>query len=432
MSEIWSDQEPQSSHPPDSLWRRSYTGQLMESMQKRANAAWIRLCGGMDFGIRWPGLIEGFIILGVVFMPVLSSWELLPPLLLLLWITGPVKSIPGTGPGWMPLWFVLLVSAFFSPGFGNGFPVLLRFGSWFVLAWLIGRTFPAAMNERILKYLVYTSLLWLIIGFWQLFSGIPTPRGWLGTEQAGIIPVRIYSVFGNPNIFALYLLSILAIGRYRMAKCIGKAERCLLTGILLLVLAALYFTYTRMAWLLAAMVWVIQSDKKRWRLNLLVAGIAVSLLLILPGFKLRLGSLADIHDSSLQYRIQVWRGTGTALKDFWLWGSGPGSFQAVYPQYQTGRNISQHAHQLFLQFWLEHGLFSLLAFLAVLKKVLTGGGAQGASPAMKTLAMVLIMFLVYGFSETWYVHRFSGGYFWFLTGLLQASERANMKGISSY
>lgn len=412
------------SDQPGTLWRNSYFGQLVDCFGKQSNRIWVWVLGKLRFEIQWQGIIEGVIILSVVFMPVLSSWGLLLPFLLLLEITGPVRNTRASRVGWLFLWLVLLISAWLSPGFPAGFPVLLKFGSWFGMAWLIGRTFSAAMKERILKYLVYSSLIWLIAGFWQLFSGIPTPRGWLGLEQAVFIPVRIYSVFGNPNIFALYLLSILVICRYLILQCSLSIEKYLLAGVLLLILAALYFTYTRMAWLLAVIILVFQADRNRWRLIILVGGIMVFLFMTFPDFNLRLGSLANLHDSSLQYRLQIWRGTGKALRDFWLWGAGPGSFQTIYPQYQIGSSVSQHAHQFYLQFWLEHGLFGLMALLVVLKRVLTGHWrVKASSVAMKTLAMVLIVFLVYGFSETWYIQSFSGGYFWFITGVLQASKR---------
>ncbi len=408
---------------PKAFWRNSYFGQMIDFLQNRADAAWVKLIGRLRFGVKWHPLIESLAILGVVFMPVMSSWGLLLPLFLLLWITGgPVRNNWAPGAGWLFLWLVLLISAFFSPGLRAGLPVLLRFGSWFALAWLIGRTFSAAKSERILRYLVYSSLIWLSIGFWQLFSGIPTPQGWLGLEQANIIPTRIYSVFGNPNIFALYLLSILIICRYLTVISTVKIEKYLLAGIISVVLVALYFTYTRMAWFLAAVCLGVRFNQNWWRIGLLVAGIITLLLLTFPDFNLRLGSMIHFRDSSLQYRFQIWRGTGQALLDYWLWGAGPGSFQIIYPQYQIGNSVSQHAHQFYLQFWLEHGLFGLLAFFAVLKRVLAGRWLARPFTTMNTLAMAPVIFLIYGFSETWYIHNFSGGYFWFLIGLFQASQ----------
>lgn len=405
------------------LWRNSYFGHWVDSVRYRADAVWVKVLGKFRFGIKWQGIIESLIILGAVFMPVLSSWWLLLPLFLLLWITRPPENSRSPGAGWLFVWVILVISAFMSPGFMAGLPVLAKFGSWFGLVWMMERTLSPTQVSRILKYLVFTSLIWQITGFWQLFSGIPTPRGWLGLEQASMIPVRIYSVFGNPNIFALYLLTMMVISGYLMVKSTQKTEKYILTGVFLLILAALYFTYTRMAWLLALLCLILQAGKNRWRIGLLIGGVMVILFMTFPDFNLRLGSMADLQDSSLQYRLQIWRGTGEALKDFWLWGTGPGSFQGIYPQYQIGNTISQHAHQFYLQFWLEHGLIAFIALLAVLKRVLTGHWGTGASAGVKMLVLVLAVFLAYGFSETWYIHHFMGGYFWFLTGLLQVSKR---------
>ena len=411
------------------LWHQSSTSRVVDLWRNWANAAWIGLIGGLRFGIDWHGLIEGMVILGVVFMPVLVGWECLIPLLLLLWITGPAKNKrvsarqgAAAGAGWGFLWSVLAVSSFLGPGFTAGLAVLARFGSWFIMAWLIGRTFTLEMSKRIIKYLVYTSLIWLTIGFWQLWSGAPTPQGWLGSMQAAVIPVRIYSVYGNPNVFALYLLSILVLSHDLSRQCTAKIERYCLIGIFLLVVAALYFTYTRMAWLIAAFCLIIRYSRNQWRPGLLVIGLTALLLLLLPDFNIRLSSLTNLHDSSIGYRIQIWRGVWNALRDFWLWGAGPGSFQRIYPHYQIGRSVSQHAHQFYLQFWLEFGIFGLLALITVLKRVLTGYCSTGAHPTVKTLTVILMIFLIYGFSETWYIHRFNGGFFWFINGLLQSFD----------
>lgn len=409
----------------------SYFGQWVNVIYDWADAARIRLFERLHFYIEWQGIIEGLIIVNVVFMPVLSSWWLLLPLFVLLWASGSRENHREPGPGWLLVWLVFLTSAFFSPGFTSGFPVLLRFGSWFGLAWLTGRTLNAELMNRILKYLAFTSPIWLIISFGQLFSGIPTPLGWLGMEQARLIPVRIYSVFGNPNLYALYLLIVLVVSVFLLTQSAKTLEKFILSGITGLTLAALYFTYTRMAWLLAMVYLVFWPDKNRWRRVVFMAGMVLLLFMAFPDFNIRLRSLTHLADSSLQYRLQIWRGAWEAVRTFWLWGVGPGSFQAVYPQFQIGNTVSQHAHQLYLQLWLEHGITGLLAFLAVLNRLFRGCWRAGGSPEMKTPFFVLVVFLVYGLSETWYIQPLIGGYFWFFAGLLQASKRiANSNNLS--
>jgi hypothetical protein len=418
------------------LWRNSYVGRLFESYLHWANTSWARFLDKPHFSIQWNFIVEGLLILVLTFMPVLSartigeSWRFLIPLVLLLWMMNPAQNnvyVPQSyRAGLAFLWLILAVSTFFNSGFGNGMAVLLGLSSWFILAWIVGRVFTKENSERILKYLTFSSVIWLVIGFWQLFSGMVTPRGWLGLGQADIIPVRIYSVFGNPNIFALYLVSILVFSHYFRSKCALKMERVVLSGIFLAVLTALYFTYARMAWMIAG-VWLAFQLKNWWRYGFLIAGVGLIILFFIPGFTIRIKRLVFLSDSSLWYRIQIWRGVWRALQDYWLWGAGPGSFQLIYPQYQLGRIVSRHAHQLYLQFWLEYGLFSLLAFMAVMKRILTRARAcfriQRKPPLIIPLTIALIIFLVYGFSETWYIHSFCGGYFWFLTGLLLSVKK---------
>ncbi len=417
-----------------SLWRHSYTRRLFESGVQWSNELWAKLPGKLHFTIPWHFIIEGLLITVIIFMPVLSagtaggSWGILIPLVLLLWLVNPAQhELDAKEPhpaGFIFLWVTLAASALLSRTFGAEQAVLLRFGSWFTLAWLTGRVFTGKIIERILKYLTFSSVIWLIIGFWQLFSGMHTPKGWLGAGQADIIPVRIYSVFGNPNIFALYLLSILVFCHYFLTKYAVKRERIIFTGIFAAVLAALHFTYSRMAWLITG-IFILFRFNKQWRYALLCVGFGLVLLFFVPGFQARVTSLMTLSDSSFQYRIQIWRGVWQALQDNWLWGTGPDSFQRVYPEFQIGRSPSQHAHQFYLQFWLEYGLFSLMAFLAVLKRILMPGRvrAWGEVSLIPPLTVSILIFLAYGLSETWYIQSFCGGYFWFLTGLLLAARK---------
>jgi hypothetical protein len=68
--------------------------------------------------------------------------------------------------------------------------------------------------------------------------------------------------------------------------------------------------------------------------------------------------------------------------------------------------------------WLENGIFSLLAFIRVLFKNLTGFISSLSTAG--AVALVIFTTLMFGFLETWWVHQFSGGYFWLFIGLLQS------------
>jgi O-antigen ligase len=119
----------------------------------------------------------------------------------------------------------------------------------------------------------------------------------------------------------------------------------------------------------------------------------------------------SLNNSSLLYRIQIWRGGVRAVGAFWLWGAGPGSYHAIYPLYQIGNTPAQHAHQLYLQIWLEYGIFGIMGFIFLVIQLLRNRNYLG-------LRTVLLIYLGYGFSETWFLNHYVGGFFWLVAGLL--------------
>ncbi|HBF37634.1 MAG TPA: hypothetical protein DDW50_09965, partial [Firmicutes bacterium] len=114
------------------IWRGSTTYRVI--------AVWLRLAAGarnfcMDWGLkRWQPYLESLLIILVVLMPVLKSWELTMPLLLLLWMgsDGTVNLLTGELFG---LWAVWILSAALSGSFKAGLPSLISFSGWLGIAY---------------------------------------------------------------------------------------------------------------------------------------------------------------------------------------------------------------------------------------------------------------------------------------------------------
>jgi O-antigen ligase len=76
-------------------------------------------------------------------------------------------------------------------------------------------------------------------------------------------------------------------------------------------------------------------------------------------------------DISHEQRLAVWSGTWNAIRDFWLTGSGLGTFINIFPLYSLSSlsEVYDHAHNDYLEFFLETGLIGtilLLAFVATM------------------------------------------------------------------
>jgi putative inorganic carbon (HCO3(-)) transporter len=368
---------------------------------------------------RWRPVIEAVIILLIVFMPVLNDWGLLLPLLLLLWLSGNRRTNPSAKELAVFL-LALAISACLSAGLKSGISSLTDYVCYLGIAYLSGKAFSVQFGTKIAQYICYSSLLWIVLGLAQQWVGVPTPPGWLGREQGALITVRSYSLFGNPNIYALYLLSVLVLICYLISKPLASPKlRFWPILLLILVLISLYFTYARFAWLIgiAFLCFWFRPKQGKWRwLFLLVIPL---FLLTIQGFRVRTATLLNLSDSSMWYRLRIWRGVVSAIAEFWLWGAGPGSFQTIYPWYQIKNTVSAHAHQLYLQIWLENGILSLAAFLSLAAKMSLDCFADRRSTQF---AFVTIVFLVYGFVETWSQNLLIGGYFWLFCGLWISSK----------
>lgn len=363
---------------------------------------------------RWGQALEAGIILTIVLMPVLNSWGVLLALNSLLYIIRfSERKLPDTG--LLFFWLALTFSALMAVGLG-GLGRLATVTVWLLIAGLTGRVFTVKFTRKVIGFLLLTALIWMVIGLWQQAAGVSTPAHWLEQGQNLFISVRSYSVFGNPNIYGLYLLSILILA----LSGISSQERiyhALSLAVLILGSISLCFTYSRTAWFLGIAALILWFGKGFFSNRYSYLWIGILLLLDLPGFKARLGT-GNFSESTFGFRTQIWRNILTILTDYWRWGSGPGSFSEVYGSYPVGNSLVRHGHQLYLQLWLENGFISLVAFLRVVVKNLSGFTSLAGS--VKAVALVIVIFLAAGFTETWWVHQFLGGYFWLLMGLLQS------------
>ncbi len=366
---------------------------------------------------RWGKAIEAGILLTIVLMPVLNSWEVLLVLNLLLYIIRfPERKLPDTG--LLFFCFALAVSALMSVGVG-GLSRLTAVSVWLLIAGLTGRVFTVEFSRKVIRFSLIAALIWMVIGLWQQAAGILTPAHWLEQGQSLVISVRSYSVFGNPNIYGIYLLSILifAFSEINSEEWIYRVGSRL---VLVLGLVSLSFTYSRTAWALGSIGLILWFGRVLFSAKPLYLWLGILFLISLPGFKARIIGMMNPSNSTLGFRTQIWRNMLKITADCWQWGSGPGSFGEVYSSYPMGNSLIQHGHQLYLQLWLENGILSLAAFIRVIVKNLAGLTVfQGTA---KAVALVIILFLVAGFLETWWVHQFSGGYFWLLVGLLQSMK----------
>jgi O-antigen ligase len=74
--------------------------------------------------------------------------------------------------------------------------------------------------------------------------------------------------------------------------------------------------------------------------------------------------------TSFESRQKMWSTTVPAIQEHWLFGSGTGSFERVYPKFeehaQASRTYVNHAHNDYLELALETGVPGMLLLMAFL------------------------------------------------------------------
>lgn len=204
-------------------------------------------------------------------------------------------------------------------------------------------------------------------GILQFINPYEFGNTWLDEEMFDF--VRVYSTLANPNVLGTYLLLItpLAFGGMLMSKT--NQGRLYFLGCAGLMCLCLVLTYSRGAYLgflFAAAVFLVLLDRR-----FIIPGVLaiIVILLAMPEAILeRFFSVGDLEDTSTSFRVFIWMGTLSMLRDYWLSGVGPGeaAWGMVYPAYSFHAIVAPHSHNLFLQIMVDAGAPGLAVFLCVL------------------------------------------------------------------
>jgi len=345
--------------------------------------------------------------------------------------------------------FVMLaggaVSVTPAESFRSAAVFLIMISGYFVTVNLI-RTSEWVVRCR--RALLFALACTATVGVAEYLLGF-APSGWLDAAMLSIIPGRSVSFFGNPNVLAAALLLLLPFAMTaRSLSTPGdrRFEWTILVGITAL---CLIFTWSRGGWLGAvAVVLTMLLLLSRHVLAKIFCGLLLSplLILLLPGSVLtRLASSLNFSDSSIAYRIGIWRGTESLLSDCFAGGIGVGesAFRRVYPLYSLSAiETAPHTHNLYTQIMVSVGFSGLVLFVAVLLLFLRHYASYAASSSQDSAALRftaaagfsgVVGFLLMGMTDyVWYNNRVILLFFMVL-GLTSAairtaeSERIEMK-----
>ncbi len=222
--------------------------------------------------------------------------------------------------------------------------------------------------HRAVGALLFSSIPVSGFGIYQYILGL-AKDDWMDEGFAGVIDGRITSTFDNPNILAVYLLSISVISFGFMLESRGADKKMFYGICFFLSLAALIFTWCRGAWialLIAIPAYLCLRFFRRPGFLLSLIFLIPALLFLLPeAMQLRLLSILDLSDSSIAYRLSIFRSSIAMLKDRPLLGIGLGT-ETFYEQFRVYAEegvVAPHSHNLLLQIGCQVGIFPLITFI---------------------------------------------------------------------
>jgi len=243
---------------------------------------------------------------------------------------------------------------------------------------------------------------------------------------------RVFSTMANPNNYAEYLVLFLPFCVSYALNRDSVNKKFIAVTLLAPMFAALVLTSSRSAYIAAvgsAAIYMLLTNKR------VVPFLILACVFMIPFIPASIiGRIMTIGaDSSSKYRLMIWEASARALGDYWVFGvgMGPAAFSKIYRIYSNQNAINaMHAHNLFLQIWIENGVFGFLAFIVflfgALKKLLRGifKSAGGPDASYRVAALCSIVgFATFGMVEyTWFYPRVMLS-FWIAAGIALGLNR---------
>ena len=223
--------------------------------------------------------------------------------------------------------------------------------------------------DRLVMLLVCAGTVVSAYGGVQYLLGVTGSAAWVDSDMFSSITTRVYSTLQNPNVLAEYLLLIIPFAAAGVMTAKRWRGRVLYALAFCAMCVCMILTLSRGGWLgllFAGAVFLLLMDRRFILLGIVAL---VALYFVLPETVIeRFTSIGDLSDGSTSYRLSIWLGTVSMLKDYWLCGVGPGvtAFNMVYPAYSYNSVAAPHAHNLFLQIMCDCGICGLVVFLVIL------------------------------------------------------------------
>lgn len=337
----------------------------------------------------------------------------------------------------------LLLSTLASPDVAHSLRGYDRL--WLVLAFFVAYHLVREGREieRLVSLLVFAAALVAAYGVVQYFTGLDLARALVGKapdlDLVSVNPARYRTQGLHPSgiTYAHNLLFPLAFATAWLGTARPRWRRLALFAAWVAMVLALVFSFTRGVWLAFAVVVLMAGAARGYRHALVAAALLGGLVLLLvslgPAVQRRARSSFDV--AANLGRSQIWGANFDMIVQRPLLGWGYGNykrFRTPFYARHPSADTTAHAHNDFLQVWVDSGLVGLAAFLYVFWVVVADGWRTyrrlpSVAEPLKSLVLggtlAVIGFLVGGLTQYNFGDAEVVIVLWFSVGLLLRSGR---------
>ncbi len=219
--------------------------------------------------------------------------------------------------------------------------------------------------NKLVTIIVIAGTLVALYGLYQYVAGVAMEDKWLDKANNPDVTKRAYSVFGNPNILAEYLIMLIPISVSLFWYSKKLSKKVIFLGTSLILVLTLVLTFSRGGWVgfaFSGLIFVLLVEK---RLLLSIIPLGLGAIYLLPQSIInRILSIGNLADTSNDYRIRMWTITLNIIRDYWVAGVGLGyiPFKQTFETY-IRTMPTYHAHNTYLEIAAEMGIPGLVVFL---------------------------------------------------------------------
>lgn len=276
--------------------------------------------------------------------------------------------------GFYPL--VLFGSMFLAAVFSYSRSLSIRFLFFHISAAICVLVTVSAVRhigdlKRLLAGASFAVLVSSLYGILQRLQGLEVNIAYVDANLNEDMPSRVFSFYDNPNTFAEVLIMLLPLVLALILcskRSISRAAAC---GVFAVGLAALGMTYSRASWVggAFALVVLVFFWKPKLLPLLIVAGCLA--MPLLPSSVLnRLLTITNMSDTTTSSRFPLYEAAVRLIGRSPLVGAGLGidAVQDYIKRYYLYKGAAPfvHAHNIYLELWIEAGLLGIVSFIAAM------------------------------------------------------------------